>query len=176
MYLFFHLYQYELTDSYFIHRTIITVTLMHKLPLTVLVEVSSGCSCVLLACPIILLALLHFVSQLLYTCLATSWNQPFLQGVLIAFNCLVGFRNQDLCSRCTHIWSVSASRSSQLTETGNKCVYVSVYEHTFLGQEDPLEEGMAICSSILAWRIPMDRGAWQATVHRVAESDMTEAT
>ena len=23
-----------------------------------------------------------------------------------------------------------------------------------LGQEDPLEEGMAICSSILAWRIP----------------------
>ena len=29
-----------------------------------------------------------------------------------------------------------------------------------LGQEDPLEEGMAILSSILAWRITMDRGAW----------------
>ena len=28
-------------------------------------------------------------------------------------------------------------------------------------------EGMAIHSSILAWRIPMDRGAWQATVHRI---------
>ena len=28
-----------------------------------------------------------------------------------------------------------------------------------LGQEDPLEEGMATHSSILAWRIPMDRGA-----------------
>ena len=28
-----------------------------------------------------------------------------------------------------------------------------------LGWEDPLEEGMAIYSSILAWRIPMDRGA-----------------
>ena len=39
-----------------------------------------------------------------------------------------------------------------------------------LGWEDPLEEGMAIHSSILAWRIPMDRGAWQATVHRVAKS------
>ena len=37
-----------------------------------------------------------------------------------------------------------------------------------LGQEDPLEEGMATHSSILAWRIPMDRGAWQATVHEVA--------
>ena len=29
-------------------------------------------------------------------------------------------------------------------------------------------------SSILAWRIPMDRGAWWATVHGVTESDMTE--
>ena len=32
-----------------------------------------------------------------------------------------------------------------------------------LDWEDPLEEGMATHSSILAWRIPMDRGAWQAT-------------
>ena len=39
----------------------------------------------------------------------------------------------------------------------------------FLGWEDPLEEGMATDSSILAWRIPMDRGAWWATVHGVAE-------
>ena len=29
-----------------------------------------------------------------------------------------------------------------------------------LGQEDPLEEGMATHSSILTWRIPLDRGAW----------------
>ena len=40
----------------------------------------------------------------------------------------------------------------------------------FLGQEDPLEEGMATHTSILAWRIPMDRGAWQAIVHGVAKS------
>ena len=39
-----------------------------------------------------------------------------------------------------------------------------------LGWKDPLEEGMATHSSILAWRIPMDRGAWQATVHGVAKS------
>ena len=37
-----------------------------------------------------------------------------------------------------------------------------------LSWEDPLEEGMATHSSILAWRIPMDRGACQATVHGVA--------
>ena len=39
-----------------------------------------------------------------------------------------------------------------------------------LGWEDPLEEGMITPSNILAWRVPMDRGAWQATVHRVAKS------
>ena len=39
-----------------------------------------------------------------------------------------------------------------------------------LGWEDPLEEGMATHSSILAWRIPMDSGAWWATVHGVAKS------
>ena len=38
------------------------------------------------------------------------------------------------------------------------------------GLGDPLEEGMATHSSILAWRIPMDRGTWRVTVHRVAES------
>ena len=39
-----------------------------------------------------------------------------------------------------------------------------------LGWEDPGEEGMATHSSILAWRIPMDRGAWRATFHGVAKS------
>ena len=44
-----------------------------------------------------------------------------------------------------------------------------------LGWEDPLEEGMATQSSILAWRIPMDRGAWlgySSWGHK--ESDTTE--
>ena len=39
-----------------------------------------------------------------------------------------------------------------------------------LGGEDPLEERLAAHSSILAWRIPMDRGAWRAIVHGIAES------
>ena len=39
-----------------------------------------------------------------------------------------------------------------------------------LGWEDPLEEGMATHFSILAWRIPMDRGAWWATVYEFAKS------
>ena len=39
-----------------------------------------------------------------------------------------------------------------------------------LGWEDPLQEGMATHSSILTWKIPMDTGAWQATVHEVTTS------
>jgi len=36
-----------------------------------------------------------------------------------------------------------------------------------LSWEDTLEEGIATHSSVLAWRIPMDRGPWQAIVHRI---------
>ena len=39
-----------------------------------------------------------------------------------------------------------------------------------LGWEDPLEEGLEIHSNFLAWRIPMDRGVWWATVHGVTKS------
>ena len=44
-----------------------------------------------------------------------------------------------------------------------------------LGWEDPLEKGMTTHSSILAWRIPMDREARQASWDR-KESDTTEVT
>ena len=40
----------------------------------------------------------------------------------------------------------------------------------FLDWKDPLEKEMATHSRVLAWRIPVDRGAWWATVHRVAKS------
>ena len=38
-----------------------------------------------------------------------------------------------------------------------------------LGREDPLEKEMATHSSTLAWKIPLDGGAWKAAVHGVAE-------
>ena len=43
-----------------------------------------------------------------------------------------------------------------------------------LGQEDPVEKEMATPSSVLAWEIPIDRGAQTATVHGAEESDTTE--
>ena len=39
-----------------------------------------------------------------------------------------------------------------------------------LSWEDPMEEEMSTYSSILAWRIPMDRRAWQAIVHGITKS------
>ena len=45
-----------------------------------------------------------------------------------------------------------------------------------LGREDPLEEEMAIHSSIIAWKNLMDNGNWRATVHWVAELDRTKAS
>ena len=41
-----------------------------------------------------------------------------------------------------------------------------------LGWDDPLEEGMATHSSMLAWRIPMDRGAWWVTVQGITKNWM----
>ena len=54
-------------------------------------------------------------------------------------------------------------------ETQVKCILS-------LGREDSLVKEMATHSIILAWRIPMDRGIWQATVHKIAESATTEET
>ena len=49
-------------------------------------------------------------------------------------------------------------------------------QETYKIRVQSLEEDIATHSSILAWKIPMDRGAWPATAHEVAESDTTEAT
>ena len=39
-----------------------------------------------------------------------------------------------------------------------------------LGREDPLEEGVATHSNVLAWRVPTDRGAWWATVYGITKT------
>ena len=45
-----------------------------------------------------------------------------------------------------------------------------IWSHHFMGKEDPLEEGMAIHSSILAWRIPWAEEPGGLWVHRLAEN------
>ena len=51
------------------------------------------------------------------------------------------------------------------SSAGKESPYNARDSSSSLDQEDSLEEGMTIHSSIVAWRILMDRGGWWATVH-----------
>ena len=69
--------------------------------------------------------------------------------------------------------SENMKSSYYLTKVAQKVKNPPATQETWvrsLGWEDPLEKSMATHSSILAWRIPMDRGAWWATVQGVAKS------
>ena len=70
---------------------------------------------------------------------------------------------------------ISSSRASLVTQMVKNLPAMWETWVWFLGWEDPLEEGMATHSNILAWGIPKVRGAWRATVHGGhKELDMTE--
>ena len=66
--------------------------------------------------------------------------------------------------------SMDINLSSLVTQMVKKLPAMQETWVRSLGWEDPLEEGMATHSSILAWRISMDRGDWQTTVQGVAKS------
>ena len=69
-----------------------------------------------------------------------------------------------------NIDSLVAQRASPVAQTVKNLPAMLETWIQYLGQEDSLEKEMAIHSSILAWRIPMDRGAWWTTVREVAKS------
>ena len=83
----------------------------------------------------------------------------------------------DMEAWCAAVYGVAKSqtRLSDWTELVAQMVknlpVMGETQVQFLGQEDPLEKGMASHSSILALRIPMDRGAWRVTVHGIAQRD-----
>ena len=56
----------------------------------------------------------------------------------------------------------------------SKSAFLEPAFHLKVPTTNTLEKEMATHSSILAWRIPMDRGAWRATVHGIPELDTTE--
>ena len=78
-----------------------------------------------------------------------------------------------LCSRSSQI-SCQYSWASMVAQMVTNPPAVQETCIRSLGWEDPLEEDMASHSSILAWSISMDRGAWWATVHGITESDTVE--
>ena len=61
---------------------------------------------------------------------------------------------------------------SLVSQTVKNLLSVQETQLQFLGQEDLLEKRMAIPSSILAWKNPMDRGAWWNTVCEITESQI----
>ena len=151
---------------------------MHKPSLTVLVEVSLAGSCILL------MSHHSFGTSLLGVPACKYFPSHILEPAIYPGNpdsfCLVGFRNQDLCSRWLIISGVSPLPGplSWLRQEVSVCVCVCVRARAALScvRKVPWRGGHGNRSSILAWRIPVDRGAWQAAVHRVAESNMHTCT
>ena len=72
-------------------------------------------------------------------------------------------------------WPLFADARTSLVAQTVKCL-PTMWETQVqsLGQKDLLEKGMATHSSILAWIIPMNRGAWRATVYRVSKSQLRD--
>ena len=78
-----------------------------------------------------------------------------------------GWDSQFLCHICLARVSLVAQRLKHLLAMQETWVLS-------LGQEDLLEKGMAIHSIILAWRIPLDRGAWRIQSMGSLKVDTTE--
>ena len=75
--------------------------------------------------------------------------------------------SQSLTSLFVRIMGIRVSLVAQLLK--NPLAVQETWVQT-LGLEDPLEEGVATHPSVLAWRIPMNRGAWRSTVYGVTKS------
>ena len=107
----------------------------------------------------------------------------------LSFNHIEGFPHSSVCKEFTHNagdpgsipglgrssgeglgYPLQYSWASLVAQTVKNLPAMQETWIQFLGWEDPPEEDGATHSSILAWRIPMDRSAGWATVHGVAKS------
>ena len=102
------------------------------------------------------------------SCKDTSCKRKFKRSNLL------GCRGRDTGCGCLGSWRRNSSATlafwDPLLKSGPAMQGTSRGRVRSLGREDPLEEGMATHSSVLAWKNPLDRGAWWATVHRVTKS------
>jgi len=74
-----------------------------------------------------------------------------------------GQRLTDLCQKKTPV-TVNTQETTPYMDI-TRCQYQNQIDYVLY------EESMVTHSSILAWRIPTDRGVWQATVHGVANPE-----
>ena len=96
-------------------------------------------------------------------------NPPVMQDILVQFLCWEDPREGIGCPR-QYSWT---SLVAQMVKNLPAVWEIWVRSQFDLGWENPVEEGMASHSSILAWRIPMDRGAWQASKESRVHSTKT---
>ena len=94
----------------------------------------------------------------------TCWHWPRL--VIIPLSAIQCGRFFDVL-KCVELDIVRASVVAQMVKNPTAMQETWVLS---LGWEDPLEEGMATHSHIVAWRILMDGGTWRAAAHWVAKS------
>ena len=105
----------------------------------------------------------HLHQTLLVTCLGQHESRTLVRAILP----IQWSRERSLKPDCLALNGVSwASLVAQMVK--NPTAVQETWVRS-LGWEDPLEEGTATHSSILAWRIPVDRGAWWQ-VHGIAKS------
>ena len=113
--------------------------------------------------PLLLLLLLLFGGK--------KWTQVTFKIIVFKiYNTRVWSEVQNI-NQNLHLHNYSASLVAQMVKNTPAMRETWAWS---LGWEDALEKGMATHASILAWRILMERKAWQATVYGVAELDTTE--
>ena len=114
--------------------------------------------------PRIIWKLLNFIFKNLFWTLFRSYFDLWTS--------LRTFISQCMCEKnCTNFsHCLTSLRGFPVAQTVKNPPAVQETRVQFLRWEDPLVKGMATHSSIFAWTIPMDRGAWRATVHGVGKS------
>ena len=111
-----------------------------------------------------------------------NWDEnraPLVMGDFPRSHCLSTLKIMGNSSRqhqqghCSHDQSELGS-ASLMAQTAKRLPAMWETRVRSVSQEDLLEKGMGTHSSILAWKNPVDGGAWQATVRGTAESDTAE--
>ena len=102
------------------------------------------------------------------------WGRFTCHGVA-AVICLSSGPGLGIGLRCSYLlhWGIPESSVVKIKKKKKNSPAVQELQETrvpSLGPEDLLEEEVATYPSILPWRIPLDGGAWWATVHRLRKS------
>ena len=73
-------------------------------------------------------------------------------------------------THCVSLFTLTTRKTSLMAQMVKRLPAMREIWVQSLGGEDPLEKEMATHSSILAWKILWNRGAWWATVHGVTKN------